>query len=167
MINTNINIMTHEDIFVTPRGGPVRLFGLPWGFTPNRCLSPQKEISDQAHPLHWKNRTSKSRKIDFFEKNFEKILKVQKFRWSRSGRNFWWQGRTPQDHNFSGFQSWNIPRKTRKVTIIQSSEAFVQKPPFWTSWRLVTLKSTGKMLETAENSSHSITFLPFSCPTAF
>ena len=131
-----------EKIFITPRGGPVRLFRLPRGFTSRKGLSPQKKIFVIAHPLHWKNRTSKSRKIDFFEKNFEKILKVQKFRWSKSGRNFWWQGRTPQDHNFSSFQSWNIPSKTRKVTIIQSWEAFVQKPPFWTSWRLVTLICT-------------------------
>ena len=137
--NWILSSLRDENTFISPRGGLVRLFGLLWDFTPNLCPSPQKKISDQAHPLHWKNRTSKSRKIDFFEKNFEKILKVQKFRWSRSGRNFWWQGRTPQDHKFSGFQSWNIPRKTRKVTIIQSYEAFVQKPHFWTSWRLVTL----------------------------
>ena len=40
-----------EKIFVTPRGGLVRLFGLPWGFTPNPWGSRQKEIFDRAHPL--------------------------------------------------------------------------------------------------------------------
>ena len=42
-------------------------------------------------------------KIDFFEKNFEKILKVQKFLGSRSGRNFCRHGRTLQGQNFFGF----------------------------------------------------------------
>ena len=32
-------------------GGLGRLFGLPRGFTPNQCGSPQKKISDQAQPL--------------------------------------------------------------------------------------------------------------------
>ena len=68
-----------ENKFITPRGGLVRLFGLPWGFTSNRCLSPQKEISVGAHLLTSKNRTSKSRKIDFSEKKFEKNLNVPKF----------------------------------------------------------------------------------------
>ena len=134
-----MSILASQKIFATPRGGPVRLFGLPWGFTPNRCLSPQKKISDQAHPLHRKNRTSKSRKIDFFGKNFRKILTCQKFLCSKCCRNFCSEGRTTQDHNFSGFQSWNNPSKTRKVTIIQSYEAFGQKPHFWTTWWLLTL----------------------------
>ena len=125
--------------YVTPRGGPVRLFGLPWGFTSNQEKSPQKIFFEVAHPLPPKNRPSKSQKIDIFEKNFEKILKVQKFLWSRSGRNFCWQGRTPEGHNSSYFQYWNIPSKTRKVMIIQSCAAFGQKPPFWTSWQLLTL----------------------------
>ena len=37
--------------FVTPRGGPVRLFGLPWGLSPSQGGSRQKEISDPPHPL--------------------------------------------------------------------------------------------------------------------
>ncbi len=53
--------------FVTPRGGPVRLFGLPWGISPSQGGSRQKEISDPPHPLRWKNRSSKSWKIDFSE----------------------------------------------------------------------------------------------------
>ena len=72
--------MTHEDIFATPQGGPVRLFGLPPGFTPSRRESRQKSFFEVAHPLPLKNRPSKSRKMDFFKKNFEKILKVPKFR---------------------------------------------------------------------------------------
>ena len=40
-----------ENGHVTPRGGPARLFGLPWGFTPNRQGSRQKEISDHPHPF--------------------------------------------------------------------------------------------------------------------
>ena len=71
--------LRYENKFITPRGGLVRLFGLPWGFTSNRCLSPQKEISVGAHLLTSKNRTSKSRKIDFSEKKFEKNLNVPKF----------------------------------------------------------------------------------------
>ena len=51
MLNTNINIMTHEEIFLTPRGGPVRPFGLSWGFSPSLGGSRQKEISDSPHPL--------------------------------------------------------------------------------------------------------------------
>ena len=131
--------LSDEKIFITPRGGPVRLFRLPRGFTSRKGLSPQKKIFVIAHPLHWKNRTSKSRKIDFFEKNFEKILKVQKFRWSRSGRNFCWQGRTSQAHNLLCFQSWNISSKTRKVMIIRSCAAFVQNMHLWTAWLLVNL----------------------------
>ena len=79
MLNTNINIMTHEEIFVTPRGGPVRLFGLPWGFSPSREGSRQKEISDPPHPLRWKNRSSKSWKIDFSEKFFLKFWRFRNF----------------------------------------------------------------------------------------
>ena len=116
--NANINIMTYQNRFISPQGGPVRLFGLPWGFTPNRCLSPQKNIFVIAHPLPPKNRPSTSQKIDFFEKKFEKILKVQKFLGSKCCRYLCHEGRTPHDHNFSVFQSWRIPRKTRKVTII-------------------------------------------------
>ena len=68
-LNPDLQLMAGQKIFATPRGGPVRLFGLPRGFTPNQWGSRQKKISDQAHPLHWKNRTSKSQKIDFFDKN--------------------------------------------------------------------------------------------------
>ena len=101
--NWILSSLRDENKFITPRGGLVRLFGLPWGFTSNRCLSPQKEISVGAHLLTSKNRTSKSRKIDFSENKFEKNLKVQKFLWSRSGRNFCRQGRIPQGHKFSSF----------------------------------------------------------------
>ena len=79
-------------------------------------------------------------KIDFFEKKFEKILKVQKFLWSRSGRNFCRQGRTPQCHNFSNFESWKNPCKIRKVMIIWRGEAFEQKPHFWSTWWRLTLR---------------------------
>ena len=92
------------------------------------------------HLLTSKNRTSKSRKIDFSEKKFEKNLNVPKFLWSRSGRNFCRQGRIPQGHKCSSFQSWNIPRKTRKVVLTWRYEAFGQKPHFWTTWWLFTLK---------------------------
>ena len=54
--------MTHEDISVTPRGGPVRLFGLPWVFSPSQKGSRKKEISD--------HRTSFVEKID--RRNLEK-----------------------------------------------------------------------------------------------
>ena len=93
--NWILSSLRDENTFISPRGGLVRLFGLPWGFTSNRCLSPQKEISVGAHLLTSKNRTSKSRKIDFSEKKFEKNLNVPKFLWSRSGRNFCRQGRIP------------------------------------------------------------------------
>ena len=137
--NMNLLLMTCQNKFTTPRGGLVRLFGLPWSFTPNRCLSAHKKISDQAHPLHWKNRTSKSRKIDFFEKNFWKILRCQKFLCSKCCRNFCHEVRTPQGHKFSSFQSWNIPSKTREVMVIGRSEAFEQKAPIWSTWWLLTL----------------------------
>ena len=58
-----------EKIFVTPRGGLVRLFGLPWGFTPNRYGSSQKEISDQAHPLPCQTEKSK---MSILTENLEK-----------------------------------------------------------------------------------------------
>ena len=87
-------------------------------------------------PLHWKNRSSKSREIDFFEKKFEKILKVQKFLWSRSGRNFCLQGRIPKFRNFRVFNPGTILRKPSKLW---SSEAFEQKPHFSTNWWLLTL----------------------------
>ena len=133
------SILGDKNKFVTPRGGLVRLFGLPWGFTSNWEESHQKIFFEVAHPLPPKNWPSKSQKIDFFKKNFEKFLKVQKFRWSRSGRNFCRQGRTPRGHTFSGFQSWNIPSKIRKVMIIRPCEAFVQKPHFISTWWLLSL----------------------------
>ena len=81
MINININIMTHEDTFVTPRGGPARLFGLPWGFTPNRCLSPQKkQFRTWRTPFIEKIERRNLEKSTFSKKKFEKILKGQKFR---------------------------------------------------------------------------------------
>ena len=53
------SMLDGENKFVTPRGGLVRLFGLPWGFTPNQLGSRQKEISDQAHPLPCQTEKSK------------------------------------------------------------------------------------------------------------
>ena len=55
--------------FVTPRGGLVRLFGLPWGFTPNQCASHQKKNFDQAHPHPAQNEKSK---MSILGKNLEK-----------------------------------------------------------------------------------------------
>ena len=52
-------MMGDEKIFVTARGGLVRLFGLPWGFTSNQCASHQKNIFDQAHPHPAQNEKSK------------------------------------------------------------------------------------------------------------
>ena len=49
--NTNINIMTCQNRFFLGRGGPVRLFGLLWGFTSSRWGSRHAEISDHVHPL--------------------------------------------------------------------------------------------------------------------
>ena len=78
-------------------------------------------------------------KSTFSKKNFEKILKVQKFQWSRSGRNFCRQGRIPKGNKFPNFQSWNIPSKTRKVMIIRSCATFVQKMHVCATWWLLTL----------------------------
>ena len=69
--NTNITIMTYKKIFATPRGDPVRLFGLPWSFTPNRCLSTQKEISVSAHLLPSKKLNLE--KLTFSEKKIFKL----------------------------------------------------------------------------------------------
>ncbi len=60
-----------EKIFVTPRGGLVRLFGLPWGFTPNQWGSRQKEISDQAHPFPCQIEKSK---MSILAENLEKKI---------------------------------------------------------------------------------------------
>ena len=133
MLNTNINIMTNEAIFVTQRGGPVRLFGLPWGFSPSREGSRQKEISDPPHPLRWKNRSSKSWKIDFFEKNFEKILKVQKFLWSRSGRNFCRHSRISKVSIIQVFNPGKIHAKLAKLwsseDMMLLNKSLVLSPP--------------------------------------
>ena len=48
-----------KKIFVTARGGLVRLFGLLWGFTSNQCVSHQKKFFDQAHPHPAQNEKSK------------------------------------------------------------------------------------------------------------
>ena len=63
------SMMGDEKIFVTPRGGLVRLFGLPWGFTSNQCASHQNKIFDQAHPHPAQNEKSK---MSILGKNREK-----------------------------------------------------------------------------------------------
>ena len=61
-------MLVDEKIFVTSRGGLVRLFGLPWGFTPNQWASHQKNILDQAHPHPAQNEKSK---MSILGKNLE------------------------------------------------------------------------------------------------
>ena len=71
-------------------------------------------------------------------------LKFKNMYVKKSGRNFCSQGRTPQCHNFSDFQSWKNPCKIRKVMIIWRGEAFEQKPHFWSTWWGLTLRKTRK-----------------------
>ena len=62
-------------------GGLVRLFGLPWGFTPNLWGSRQKIISDRAHPLPCQNEKSKMPILAVFRE--------KKSNFWNCCRNFW------------------------------------------------------------------------------
>ena len=55
-----------QNRFLGDWGGPGRLFGLPWGFSPNRWGSRQTEISDQAHLLPSQNEQPKMPIFAFF-----------------------------------------------------------------------------------------------------
>ena len=82
-------MMEDENKFVTPRGGLVRLFGLPWGFTPNQCASHQKIIFDQANPHPAQNEKSKMPILaKIREKNpiFEVVAEISD---RKCCRNFW------------------------------------------------------------------------------
>merc|ERR1711969_459975 len=57
-------------------GGLGRLFGLPWGFTPDQCGSPEKKISDQAHPLPVQIELSKSSIFAFFFRQKNLIFEI-------------------------------------------------------------------------------------------
>ena len=55
-----------QNRFLEGWGGLGRLFGLPWGFTPNQWGSPQKIISDQAHPIPYQIELSKMQILALF-----------------------------------------------------------------------------------------------------
>ena len=62
-----------ENKFVTPQGGLVRLFGLPWGFTPNLCLSPQKKFRTRRTPFIEKIERRNLEKSTFSKKILKKF----------------------------------------------------------------------------------------------
>ena len=109
-------MMGDEKIFVTPRGGLVRLFGLPRGFTLNRCGSRQKEISDQAHPLPCQTEKSK---MPILAKNSEKNLIfeiVAEICDRKCCRNFWQHDGNPPIPKCPETQFYEILYIIRRVT---------------------------------------------------
>ena len=98
----------------TPRpvggwGGLGRLFGLPWGFTPNQCGSPQKKNSDQAQPLPVQIDLSKSSIFAFFSPKKSNFWNCCRNFWQKVLPKFlatWWGPLTPE---MSGDAvSWNF-----------------------------------------------------------
>ena len=103
----------------TPRRSPVPLFGLPWGFTPNQCLSPQKNILPLRTLSPKKIESRNLEKSTFLEKNLKKFGRFRNF-----GRNFCVlnvaeisaaRGAPPKITTFQDFNPRAIPRTLAKL----------------------------------------------------
>ena len=120
------SILGNQNRLTEGWGGPVRLFGLPWGFTPNRCLSPQKKISDQAHPHHRKNWPSKSAKMVFFFEKKSNFRKCCRNFCGEGCRNFWHFGGTLQYPIFAETKSWRFLIFIRGVVNFWKSKKLIR-----------------------------------------
>ena len=71
--NWILSSLRDENTFISPRGGLVRLFGLPWGFTPNLCPSHQKKIRTRRTPFIEKIERRNLEKSTFSKKILKKF----------------------------------------------------------------------------------------------
>ena len=116
-------------------GGLGRLFGLPRGFTPNQCGSPQKKISDQAQPLPVQIDLSKSSIFAFFSPKKSNFWNCCRNFWQKVLPKFlatWWGPLTPEmsgdavSWNFmyysQSYEFLKIVKKCEKVLLFQRWE---------------------------------------------
>ena len=114
-LNLDLQLMAGQKIFTTPRGGLVRLFGLSWSFTPNRCLSPQKEISVGAHLLPPKIERRNLEKSTFLKKNLKKIWRFRNFCDPEVAEISVDRGASPKVTNYRVFNPGTILAKLAKL----------------------------------------------------
>ena len=93
-----------------------RLFGLPWGFTPNQYESPRKKFLTRRTPFPSKLSSQKRQFLHFFRQKNQIFEIVAKISDRKCCRNFWQHDGDPLPQKLPETRFQAIPLIIRKVT---------------------------------------------------